>query len=70
MSQLVWRTAAEALAEHASKKLLLMYPTRAILKEIAAMRGIDELFDFASRPRKIAPITPVCRRAIRVDGVG
>jgi len=59
MSQLIWRTAAEALAEHAGKTLLLMYPTRAILKEIAAMRGIDELFDFAGRPRKIVPITPV-----------
>src|ERR1700729_360728 len=54
MSQLVWRTPVEALAEHANKKLLLMYPTRAILQEIAAMRGIDELFDFAGRPRKIA----------------
>jgi 8-oxo-dGTP pyrophosphatase MutT (NUDIX family) len=68
MSQLVWRTAAEALAEHASKKLLLMYPTRAILKEIAAMRGIDELFDFASRPRKIAPITPVLPAGVGADG--
>jgi 8-oxo-dGTP pyrophosphatase MutT (NUDIX family) len=68
MSQLVWRTAAEALAEHASKKLLLMYPTRAILKEIAAMRGIDELFDFAGRPRKIAPITPVLPPGIRAEG--
>ncbi len=70
MSQLVWRTADEALAEHDSKKLLLMYPTRAILKEIAALRGIDELFNFASRPRKIAPITPVFPPGIRVDGAG
>jgi 8-oxo-dGTP pyrophosphatase MutT (NUDIX family) len=67
MSQLVWRTAAEALAEHASKQLLLMYPTRAILKEIAAMRGIEELFDFARRPRKIAPITPDLPPGIRAD---
>ena len=59
MSQLVWRTAAEALAEHAGKKLLLMYPTRAILEEIAALRSIDELFDYACRPRRILPITPV-----------
>ena len=70
MSQLVWRTADEALAEHERKKLLLMYPTRAILKEIAALRGIDELFNFASRPRKIAPITPVFPPGIRVDGAG
>src|SRR5580658_7359298 len=68
MSQLVWRTAAEALAEHASKKLLLMYPTRSILKDIAAMRGIGELFDFARQPRKIAPITPVLPKGIRADG--
>jgi 8-oxo-dGTP pyrophosphatase MutT (NUDIX family) len=67
MSQLVWRTAAEALAQHASKQLLLMYPTRTILKEIAALRGIDELFDFASRPRKIAPITPVMPPGIHAD---
>jgi 8-oxo-dGTP pyrophosphatase MutT (NUDIX family) len=68
MSQLIWRTAAEALAEHADKKLLLMYPTRAILREIAAMRGIDELFDFAGRPRKISPITPVMPPGILADG--
>ena len=68
MAQLVWRTAGEALAEHASKKLLLMYPTRTILKEIAALSGIDALFDFARRPRKIAPITPDLPPGIRVDG--
>jgi 8-oxo-dGTP pyrophosphatase MutT (NUDIX family) len=68
MSQLVWRTAAEALTEHANKTLLLMYPTRAILKEIAAMRSIGELFDFAGRPRKIAPITPVMPPGIHADG--
>jgi 8-oxo-dGTP pyrophosphatase MutT (NUDIX family) len=67
MSGLVWRTAAEALSEHADEKLLLMYPTRAILKEIAGMRGIDELFEFAGRPRKIAPITPVLPPGARAD---
>jgi 8-oxo-dGTP pyrophosphatase MutT (NUDIX family) len=67
MSELVWRTAAEALSEHANKQLLLMYPTRAILKEIAAMRGIDELFDFAGRPRVIAPITPVLPPGVRPE---
>ena len=68
MAQLVWRTAAEALEEHANKKLLLMYPTRTILKEIAALSGIDELFDFARRPRTIAPITPDLPPGIRADG--
>jgi 8-oxo-dGTP pyrophosphatase MutT (NUDIX family) len=67
MSELVWRTAAEALSEHANKQLLLMYPTRVILKEIAAMRGIDELFDFAGRPRVIAPITPVLPPGVRPE---
>jgi 8-oxo-dGTP pyrophosphatase MutT (NUDIX family) len=59
MSELVWRTAAEALAEHAGGRLLLMFPTRAILKEIAEFRSIDALFEFASRPREIKAITPV-----------
>ena len=67
MSELVWRTAAEALAEHANKQLLLMYPTRAVLKEIATMHGIDELFDFAGRPRVIAPITPVMPPGVRPE---
>lgn len=66
MSELVWRTAAEALEEHASRKLLLMYPTRAILKDIAEMH-MDELFEFASRPRKIAPITPVLPSGVLTD---
>jgi 8-oxo-dGTP pyrophosphatase MutT (NUDIX family) len=65
MSELVWRTAAEALAEHASGRLLLMYPTRAILQEVAAFRDIDELLDFASRPREIEPITPVLPPGVR-----
>jgi 8-oxo-dGTP pyrophosphatase MutT (NUDIX family) len=59
MSELVWRTATEALSEHASGRLLLMFPTRAILKQIAEFRDIDELFDFANRPREITAITPV-----------
>src|ERR1700689_677302 len=67
MSQLVWRTPVEALAEHANKKLLLMYPTRAILQEIAAMAGIDHVSDFAAGPRKIAPFPPVIPPAIRAD---
>jgi 8-oxo-dGTP pyrophosphatase MutT (NUDIX family) len=67
MSELVWRTAAEALAEHASKQLLLMYPTRALLKEIAQMQGIDALFEFAGKPRKIVPITPVMPPGTHAD---
>jgi 8-oxo-dGTP pyrophosphatase MutT (NUDIX family) len=67
MSGLVWRSASEALSEHAAKKLLLMYPTRAILKEIANMQGIDELFECAARPRRIVPITPVLPPGARAD---
>ncbi len=59
MSELVWHTAAEALSAHANDELLLMFPTRQILKDIAACKDIDELFDYANRPRAIAPITPV-----------
>jgi 8-oxo-dGTP pyrophosphatase MutT (NUDIX family) len=65
MSELVWRTAAEALSEHASGSLLLMFPTRAILKEIAGLRDMNELLDFASRPRRIDAITPVLPPGVR-----
>jgi 8-oxo-dGTP pyrophosphatase MutT (NUDIX family) len=67
MSELVWCTAAEALSEHASKKIQLRYPTRTILKEIEAMRGIDELYEFARQPRDISPITPVLPPGVRPD---
>jgi 8-oxo-dGTP pyrophosphatase MutT (NUDIX family) len=67
MSELIWRTAAEALADHAESKLLLMYPTRAILTEMAEMRSFDELFGFAARPRKISPITPVLPPGARAN---
>lgn len=65
MSELVWCTAAEALSEHASGRLLLMFPTRAILKEIAEFDDIDELLEFARRPREITAITPVLPPGIR-----
>ena len=65
MSELVWHTAAEALAEYARGRLLLMFPTRAILKDIAEFRDFDALFDFANRPRNIVPITPVLPRGVQ-----
>jgi 8-oxo-dGTP pyrophosphatase MutT (NUDIX family) len=65
MSELVWRTAAEALSEHASGRLLLMFPTRAILKDIAGLGNMDELLDFAGRPRQIDAITPVLPPGVR-----
>ena len=68
MAELLWRTAAEALAEHAGGRLLLMFPTRAILKEIAEFRDIDALFEFAGRPREIKPITPVLPPGAREMG--
>jgi 8-oxo-dGTP pyrophosphatase MutT (NUDIX family) len=65
MSELVWHTAAEALAEYTSGRLLLMFPTRAILNDIAEFRDIDALFEFASRPRTITAITPVLPRGVQ-----
>jgi 8-oxo-dGTP pyrophosphatase MutT (NUDIX family) len=58
MSELVWHTAAEALAEHDTKQLLLMFPTRTLLKEISKFHDIDALFDYARAPRRIEPFTP------------
>jgi 8-oxo-dGTP pyrophosphatase MutT (NUDIX family) len=68
MSELVWRTAAEALSEHARGRLLLMFPTRTILKEISGFDDIDALLEFASRPRKITAITPVLPPGAREGG--
>ena len=39
--------------------MLLMFPTRTILTQIADLRDIDALFEFARRPREIKAITPV-----------
>jgi 8-oxo-dGTP pyrophosphatase MutT (NUDIX family) len=58
MSDLVWRSAAEALAEHSSGKLLLMHATRTILGEIARFDHIDALFAFAQSGRRILPTMP------------
>jgi 8-oxo-dGTP pyrophosphatase MutT (NUDIX family) len=68
MSELVWRTAADALAEHASGRLLLMFPTRTILKQIAEFGDIDALFEFAGRPREIKAITPVLPPGFKETG--
>jgi 8-oxo-dGTP pyrophosphatase MutT (NUDIX family) len=65
MSELVWHTAAEALSEYASERLLLMFPTRSILKDIAEFDDIDALFGFASRPRTITAITPVLPHGVQ-----
>jgi 8-oxo-dGTP pyrophosphatase MutT (NUDIX family) len=58
MSDLVWRSAAEALAGHSSGELLLMHATRTILGEIARFDHIDALFAFAQGTRKILPTLP------------
>jgi 8-oxo-dGTP pyrophosphatase MutT (NUDIX family) len=58
MSDLVWRSAADALAEHSSGKLLLMQATRTILGEIARFDHIDALFAFAQSGRRILPTMP------------
>jgi 8-oxo-dGTP pyrophosphatase MutT (NUDIX family) len=59
MSELVWITAEDALAQRASGRLMLMFPTRTLLRELAGFDDIDALFSFARRPRKITPYTPV-----------
>ena len=59
MSELLWITAEQALAQHAAKRLMLMFPTRTLLGEIAQFDAVDALFEFARRPRKIMPYTPV-----------
>ena len=58
MSEFVWLTAGEALAGHADRRLLLMYPTRMILEELARFADILALFEFARTARRIEPITP------------
>lgn len=58
MSELVWLSAQQALAQHKSGRLMLMFPTRTLLDEIANFDDIDALFAFARRPRIILPYTP------------
>jgi 8-oxo-dGTP pyrophosphatase MutT (NUDIX family) len=58
MSDLVWRSAAEALAEHSRGELLLVRATRSILGEIAQFDHIDALFAFARSGREILPTMP------------
>jgi hypothetical protein len=65
MSDLVWRTPAEALAEHDSGALLLMHATRGILGEIARFDRIDALFAFARTARKITAIMPGSTAAVQ-----
>ena len=58
MSDLVWRGAAEALADHSRGERLLMHATRTLLGEIARFDQIDALFAFAHSAREILPTTP------------
>jgi 8-oxo-dGTP pyrophosphatase MutT (NUDIX family) len=58
MSDLVWRTPAEALSQHADGELLLMLPTHAVLSEMAQFDDIESLLEFASRRTGVVPITP------------
>jgi 8-oxo-dGTP pyrophosphatase MutT (NUDIX family) len=58
MSQLVWRTATDALAEHAQGRLMLMFPTRSVLREIAEFDDLGTLLDSARRRTGIRPYTP------------
>ena len=61
MSHMVWRTAADALADHTGGRLTLMLATQTILKEIAAFVDLDALLAYAWSERKILPTTPLLR---------
>ena len=56
MSDMIWLSAPEALAQHAAGELKLLLPTRALLGQIAPFDTIDSLFEFARKPRKIPPV--------------
>jgi 8-oxo-dGTP pyrophosphatase MutT (NUDIX family) len=58
MSELAWRTPAEALAQHADGELLLMLPTHAVLREMAEFGDLGSLLEFARRRTAITAITP------------
>jgi 8-oxo-dGTP pyrophosphatase MutT (NUDIX family) len=59
MSQLLWRTATDALAEHNAGEILLMRATHTLLTEIAAFDDVDALLAHARSERDILPIAPV-----------
>jgi 8-oxo-dGTP pyrophosphatase MutT (NUDIX family) len=58
MSELIWRTPAEALSQYADGQLLLMLPTHAVLSEMAQFDDIGSLLKFACRRTGVVPITP------------
>jgi 8-oxo-dGTP pyrophosphatase MutT (NUDIX family) len=58
MSELVWRTAADALGDQAQGRLMLMLPTRTVIQEIAQFEHIDSLLKSARQRSGISPITP------------
>jgi 8-oxo-dGTP pyrophosphatase MutT (NUDIX family) len=57
LSQLAWRTAAQALKEDAQGQLLLMPPTKTVLRELARFDDINALLDFARRRVGISATT-------------
>jgi 8-oxo-dGTP pyrophosphatase MutT (NUDIX family) len=59
MSELIWRTAADALSDHKAGRLLLMKATHTLLQEISTFGDMDALFAVARSQRDIRPVMPV-----------
>jgi 8-oxo-dGTP pyrophosphatase MutT (NUDIX family) len=58
MSELIWRTAADAIELANDGQIMLMNATRENLKEIAAFAHVETLLEYASQPREITTVLP------------
>jgi 8-oxo-dGTP pyrophosphatase MutT (NUDIX family) len=58
MSELIWRTAADAIELANDGQIMLMNATRENLKEIASFAHVDTLLEYASQPREITTVLP------------
>ena len=58
MSQLIWRTAAQALEEGHAGNITLVHATREMLKEIADFAHVQTLLEYARQPRDITTVLP------------
>ena len=58
MSELCWRTAAQALKDAADGKILLMSATKANLNEISQFPSMEALLAYAQGPRTIQSVRP------------
>jgi 8-oxo-dGTP pyrophosphatase MutT (NUDIX family) len=70
MSELVWRTAADALSDHEAGRLLLMRATHTLLQEISTFGDMDALFAAARSQRDIQPVRPMMPGPSKGGGSG